>query len=113
MYGVVNEAGGTGAAAMIPGVTVSGKTGSAQRISNELGKANRSLARELEDNGVFVGFAPRDNPEIVVVALIEAGLHGGTSSAPIARDVMKVYFDKKLRSARKNPVETAFFRKPR
>ena len=38
MYGVVNESGGTGSAAAIPGVTVSGKTGSAQRISNALGQ---------------------------------------------------------------------------
>ncbi len=110
MYGVVNE-GGTGAAAMIPGLTVSGKTGSAQRISNELVAKNRALAREMADNGVFVGFAPRDRPEIVVVALVESGLHGSTT-APIARDVIKAYFDKKTRSARKDPIQTALFRRP-
>lgn len=111
MYGVVNEPGGTGAAAMIPGITVSGKTGSAQRISNELVRANRALASEMADNGLFVAFAPRDNPEIVVVALVESGLHGSTT-APIARDVIKAYFDKQIRSARKSPVEAAFFRQP-
>ena len=113
MYGVVNEDGGTGGSARIPGVTVSGKTGSAQRVSNDTFHANSAGVKGLEDNGVFVGFAPRDNPEIVVVALVEAGLHGGTASAPIARDVMKAYFDKQTRSAVKNPVETAFFRHPR
>jgi penicillin-binding protein 2 len=102
MYGVVNE-GGTGTAAAIPGVTVSGKTGSAQRISNELVKSNAALAREMQDNGWFVGFAPRDNPEIVVAVLVEAGLHGGTASAPISRDIMKAYFDKKLRSDTPKP----------
>ena len=112
MYGVVNEDGGTGGGARLAGITVSGKTGSAQRVSNDTFHANSAGVKGLEDNGVFVGFAPRDNPEIVVVALIEAGLHGGSSSAPIARDVMKAYFDKQTRSAVKNPVETAFFRQP-
>ena len=111
MYGVVNEDGGTGAGARIPGITVSGKTGSSQRISNELVRANSALAREMADNGLFVAFAPRDNPEIVVVVLVEAGLHG-SNSAPIARDVIKAYFDKQTRSAVKNPMETAFFRRP-
>ena len=95
MYGVVNE-GGTGASAAIPGIPVAGKTGSAQRISNELAKANRALANELKDNGWFVAFAPRDNPEIVVAVLLEGGLHGAFA-APTARDVIKAYFDKKAR----------------
>lgn len=106
MYGVVNE-GGTGTAAAIPGVPVAGKTGSAQRISNELVKKNAALAKEMQDNGWFVGFAPRDNPEIVVAVIIEAGLHGGSASAPISRDVMKIYFDKKLRSANPAPANIA------
>jgi len=106
MYGVVNE-GGTGAVAAIPGVTVSGKTGSAQRVSNDLVKSNRALADTMLDNGWFVGFAPRDNPEIVVVALVEAGIHGGLNAAPISRDVLKAYFDKKARRALPNPTNIA------
>jgi penicillin-binding protein 2 len=108
MYGVVNE-GGTGGAAAIPGVTVSGKTGSAQRISNDLAKSNRALAQELADNGWFVGFAPRDNPEIVV----EAGIHGGQNAAPITRDVLKTYFDKQTRAALPNPMRLAALLQPR
>jgi penicillin-binding protein 2 len=96
MYGVVNE-GGTGAVAAIPGITVSGKTGSAQRVSNELRKSGKLAKDELQDNGWFVGFAPRENPEIVVAVLDEGGLHGAISAAPIARDVIKAYFDKKTR----------------
>ncbi|MEO8098619.1 MAG: penicillin-binding protein 2 [Acidobacteriota bacterium] len=111
MYGVVNE-GGTGTAAAIPGITVSGKTGSAQRVSNKLVKENRALADTMLDNGWFVGFAPRDNPEIVVVVLVEAGLHGGSASAPIAREVLKTYFDKKTQSARKNPADLAVLLRP-
>lgn len=106
MYGVVNE-GGTGTAAAIPGVTVSGKTGSAQRISNDLAKSNAALAKELADNGWFVGFAPRDNPEIVVAAIVEAGIHGGQNAAPITRKVLKTYFDKKTQASLPNPTNLA------
>jgi penicillin-binding protein 2 len=111
MYGVVNE-GGTGAAAAIAGITVSGKTGSAQLISNELSKANKDLAQLMQDNGWFVGFAPRDNPEIVVAVLVESGLHG-SSSAPIARDVIKAYFDKKTRMRRMQPLDMALLKRVR
>jgi penicillin-binding protein 2 len=111
MYGVVNE-GGTGASAHINGIQVCGKTGSAQRISNELAKSNRALANELKDNGWFVGFAPCDHPEIVVVALYEASEHGYLA-APIVRDVIKAYFDKKTRlTSVEKPPELALFRQP-
>ncbi|HEX5430768.1 MAG TPA: penicillin-binding transpeptidase domain-containing protein, partial [Bryobacteraceae bacterium] len=113
MYGVVNEPGGTGTAAAIPGITVSGKTGSAQRVSNALMKSGKlANPNDYQDNGWFVGFAPRDKPEIVVVALLEAGLHGGLA-APIVRDVIKAYFDKKARLANPaQPPELALFRLP-
>src|SRR5262249_42747962 len=75
MWGVVNEY-GTGAVAAIPGLNVAGKTGSAQRVSNELRKSGALARDELQDNGWFVAFAPRDNPEIVVAVLDEGGLHG-------------------------------------
>ncbi len=110
MYGVVNE-GGTGTAAAIPGLSVCGKTGSAQRISNELAKANKTVRDALKDNAWFVGFAPRENPEIVVVSLIEGGEHG-KFAAPIARDVIKAYFDKKARTKTRAAVEP-FFGRPR
>ena len=45
-----------------------------------------------------MGFAPRQAPEIVVVALYDHGGHG-QFAAPIARDVIKAYFDKKARLA--------------
>ena len=93
MYGVVNE-GGTGVRAKIPGIEVCGKTGSAQTVSNEYAHAHGKSAPK--DNSWFVGFAPRAAPEIVVVAVFEGGEHG-MLSAPIARDVMKSYFDKKTR----------------
>jgi penicillin-binding protein 2 len=101
MYGVVNE-GGTGVRAQIPGIEVCGKTGSAQLVSNEAVKAGFKLTERLKDNAWFVGFAPRSAPEIVVAALFENGEHG-QFAAPIVRDVMKAYFDKKARLAREVP----------
>ncbi len=111
MYGVVNE-GGTGGSARLPGIAVCGKTGSAQVASNELVKSLKGskLAGSLKDNGWFVGFAPRDNPEIVVVALVQGGMHG-TVAAPIVRDVLKAYFDKRARQMQPLP-ELAWMRVP-
>jgi len=110
MYGVVNE-GGTGASAQIPGVALCGKTGSAQRVSNELVKAGKA-SQDEKDNGWFVGFAPRENPEIVVVALFEGGEHGALA-APVVRDIVKAYFDKKAREAMPKQQQTALFMQPR
>jgi penicillin-binding protein 2 len=96
MYGVVNE-GGTGVRGAIPGLAVCGKTGTAQVASNDFVKAHGHEGN-FKDNAWFVAFAPCDKPEIVVSALFE---HGAESkyAAPIVRDVMKAYFDKKARNA--------------
>jgi penicillin-binding protein 2 len=97
MYSVVNE-GGTGIRCRLPGVEVCGKTGSAQVVSNQF---VRSAAKggHPKDNAWFVGFAPRQSPEIVVVSMWEGGEHG-MLAAPIARDIIKAYFDKKARQQR-------------
>jgi penicillin-binding protein 2 len=94
MYGVVNEPGGTAIASKLPGIELCGKTGSAQVIS-EQGLKRAGKHAELKDNAWFVGFAPRQNPEIVVAVLVQGGEHGGAAAAPIARDVVKAYYDKK------------------
>jgi penicillin-binding protein 2 len=101
MYGGVNE-GGTGASARLQGIEVCGKTGTAQLVSNDAMKSAK-LGDEFKDNAWFVGFAPRVNPEIVVVALWEQGAHGNLA-APIVRDVIKAYFDKKARLAPPQPL---------
>jgi penicillin-binding protein 2 len=100
MYGVVNDPGKiTGGRARIPGLEVCGKTGSAQLSSNDLVKSGAARGKlDLRDNAWFVGFASRSNPEIVVVALFEHGIHG-QFAAPIVRDVIKAYYDKKVRVA--------------
>ncbi|HOK46898.1 MAG TPA: penicillin-binding protein 2 [Bryobacteraceae bacterium] len=99
MYGVANEGGGTGGRARLPGISVCGKTGTAQRISNQAAKG--ALGRMLRDNAWFVAFAPCEAPEISVAVLVEGGEHGWLA-APIARDVIKAYFDKKARRQRQS-----------
>jgi penicillin-binding protein 2 len=105
MYGVVNE-GGTAARAHLADLQICGKTGSSQRLSNDLAKANKELAQSMPDNAWFVGFAQREEPEIVVSVLFEGGKHGNFA-APIARDVIKAYFDKKARTAPPPPKPVA------
>jgi penicillin-binding protein 2 len=97
MYAVVNE-GGTGRMAAIPGIKVCGKTGTSQLASNKFLKGT-ALGRSMKDNAWFVGYAPEEAPEIVVVALFENGEHGDRASW-IVRDVLKAYFDKKERKAK-------------
>jgi penicillin-binding protein 2 len=96
MFDVVNEQGGTAHAAHLEGIEFCGKTGSAQMISNE-GKARAGghVGKDLADNAWFVGFAPRRNPEILVAILVDNGLHGASTAAPVARDIIKAYYDKK------------------
>jgi penicillin-binding protein 2 len=101
---VINE-GGTGAASRIPGLEFCGKTGTAQRASLELLKS-KDLGVSFLDDAWFVGFAPREEPEIVVAALFENGEHGNLAG-PIVRDVVKAYFDKKARSAKPQPPSLA------
>jgi len=84
---------GTAPVSRIPGLDIAGKTGSAQTISNAL-KAKMSNKAAFKDNGWFVGFAPRRNPDIVVCVLFEGGEHGALA-ARLATKVIKAYEDKK------------------
>ncbi len=76
---------GTGTAAQIPGITVAGKTGTAQH-----GLSSQHLAPDAW----FVSFAPADNPKVAVAVLVEDGgslgsdATGGAVAAPIAKSVM-------------------------
>jgi penicillin-binding protein 2 len=65
-------------------VTVAGKTGTAQWSSQ---KANHAW---------FTGFAPYENPEIVITILVEEGVEGSTIAVPIAKEVLEWYFFQQL-----------------
>ena len=84
---------GTGGKARITSRDVSGKTGTAQVISNE-GKAAASgkTTRDLRDHGWFVFFAPRDNPRIAGVIFAEHSGHGSDAAAWIAHHALDTFF---------------------
>ncbi|KUO55288.1 MAG: penicillin-binding protein 2 [Sphingomonadales bacterium BRH_c3] len=92
MSDVVNGPGTAGRARLpIPDVLLAGKTGTAQVVS--LSKSDgKSGPWKYRDHGLFIFFAPFDNPRYAGAVVIE---HGGGSGAayPIARDVMTFMFD--------------------
>lgn len=77
MRTVVTE--GTGSAVRTDAYTVAAKTGSAEF---ETGK---------ETHAWFTGFAPVENPKLVVTVLVEEGGSGGKAAAPIARQLFDIY----------------------
>jgi penicillin-binding protein 2 len=89
LKGVVNEPGGTGAAARSGTIVIGGKTGTAQVVG--LRKDSKNLAENLRDHAWFVAFAPVDKPEIAVSVLVEHGGHGGSAAAPIAKSAIEAY----------------------
>ena len=92
LAGVVNDY-GTGGAAKLPGITVGGKTGTAQ-VASMKGKMIKSedLPYQIRDHAWFVAFAPVEDPQICVAAMVEHGGHGGSAAAPIVKAVMQEYF---------------------
>jgi penicillin-binding protein 2 len=95
MWGSVNNW-GTGHNAAIPGLDICGKTGTVQVIGNERRKEGIKDAAALEDHSWFLGFAGREDPEIAVVVFVEHGGGGGAAAAPLAREVFRAYFAKKV-----------------
>jgi penicillin-binding protein 2 len=86
---------GTAPSAHIAGVDIAGKTGSAQVVSLAT-RAKHQNNSDLAQNGWFVGFTPRRNPDIVVCALFQGGEHGKLA-ARLATQVIKAYVDKQHR----------------
>src|SRR5450755_4143618 len=86
---------GTAPSAHVVGIDIAGKTGSAQIVSLAT-RARFKNSEELAQNGWFVGFTPRRNPDIVVCVLFQGGEHGRLA-ARLATQVIKAYVDKQRR----------------
>ncbi len=98
---VVEEPGGTGGRARVPGVRVGGKTGTAQvvRLEHTENLEEHEIPIRYRDHAWFVSFAPVESPEIVVAVLSEHGGHGGSAAAPIAQKILARYFEKQRAAA--------------
>lgn len=72
---------------------MAGKTGTAQVVSRRGNAAvdPRSLPMHLRHRALFVGFAPAEDPQIAVAIAVEGGGYGGSSAAPIARQVFDAW----------------------
>ncbi len=84
MQSVVNE--GSGTAAALSGISVAGKTGTAEHgVTEECSEPNQAW---------FIGFAPAEDPQIAVAATVECTSGtGGEVAAPIAATVMESLID--------------------
>lgn len=94
MNQVVNGAGTAGRARLpIKDIEMAGKTGTAQVVNLDFGRGGKDVAWKYRDHGLFVCFAPYDNPRYAAAVVIQ---HGGGSGAayPVARDVMTFLYDR-------------------
>ena len=83
MEGVVDH--GTGVAAKVPGIVICGKTGT---VENYIGLVKQP------NHAFFCGFAPRDNPKIAIMCVVEnSGRFGGTYAAPIVGLMIEQYLN--------------------
>ncbi|HIN33640.1 MAG TPA: penicillin-binding protein 2 [Nitrospirales bacterium] len=83
---------GTGRRAQSRGITISGKTGTAQVVSLDNVESEDDVPHALRDHAWFVAYAPSDDPKIAVSVIVEHMGHGGAIAAPIARAIIDEYF---------------------
>lgn len=95
MFGAVNWPQGTATRVRVPGVTVAGKTGTAEffRDSNKDGHEDRDDKGNLPTHAWFTSFAPYVDPEIVVTVFVANGGEGSATAAPVAAEILNAYFE--------------------
>jgi penicillin-binding protein 2 len=76
--------------------TLAGKTGTAQvfGLDAEEQYIAANLDERLRDHALFTGFAPVNNPKIAIAVIVENAGSGSSKAAPLAREVLDVYFKK-------------------
>jgi len=72
---------------------IAGKTGTAQvfGLAEDEEYEEENVAEKLRDHGLFIAFAPADDPKIAIAVIVENGGGGSKSAAPVARVVMDHY----------------------
>jgi penicillin-binding protein 2 len=94
---VVEHDQGTAHGVYIPGISVAGKTGTSQVIrftADTVFKDCKNLERKYRHHGLFVAYAPVDDPKIAVAVVAEHSCSGSAGAAPIAMNVIKRYLAK-------------------
>ncbi|HSU28535.1 MAG TPA: penicillin-binding transpeptidase domain-containing protein [Chitinophagaceae bacterium] len=89
MQGVMET--GTGRAAKVPGIVVCGKTGTVENYYRGVKQKNHSF---------FAAFAPRDNPKIAIMCVVENSGFGATFAAPIVSLMIEKYLNDTIASNR-------------
>ncbi|MHB1293442.1 MAG: penicillin-binding protein 2 [Anaerolineae bacterium] len=85
---------GTAPSARLPGITVAGKTGSAEYPAlDDEGNLIVDEHGYLPTHAWFTAFAPFEDPEIAVVVFLEGGGEGSRTAVPVAAKILRHYFD--------------------
>tara|TARA_B100001996_G_scaffold89777_1_gene66605 strand:+ start:1159 stop:3024 length:1866 start_codon:yes stop_codon:yes gene_type:complete len=92
MYAVVNEKRGTAYGLFPENSNIAGKTGTSQVFSMDK-RSGDDVPEELRDHGLFVGFAPINNPEIVVAVIVENGGGGRVAAVPVAERMFSKFLE--------------------
>lgn len=96
LIAAVNNPGGTAERIKVKGLTIAGKTGTAQVVHRsqveDITDENK-IPYKYRDHAWFTCYAPAEKPEIAVTVMIEHGKHGGSAAAPVARKVLMKYFN--------------------
>jgi penicillin-binding protein 2 len=94
MWSAVNADYGTAVTSRIDGVTVAGKTGTAEfcEYIPEKEDCRRDDKDNLPTHAWYVAYAPYEDPEIAVVAFVYDGGEGSATAIPIATKVLEAYF---------------------
>ena len=69
---------------------MAGKTGTAQVINYDRAGTRKATQWENKHHGLFVCYAPVDNPRYAMAVIVQHGIAGGRFAAPKAREIMKV-----------------------
>lgn len=96
MWMAVNWEYGTAVDAALPDVVVAGKTGTAEFFDPEIPRDGRG---NLPSHAWFTAFAPYDDPEIAITVFVYNGGEGSAVAIPIAKRILRSYFDIKERDA--------------
>ncbi len=93
LFNVVQGEAGTARRIRTKGVSISGKTGTAQVVALKIEEEEDAaeVQDRHKDHAWFVAYAPSESPQIAVAVIVEHGEHGSSAAAPIAKDMILAF----------------------